>query len=428
MADATDTKDKIDEAEGQSSTELRESLMGLGAQLREMRLKPEDQRSENWAREIRDVGSLVVGLDAEHRIAELTEAADRKAALEGRKGAGSEANGTDVTRVESRSIGRQVVESEQFNSWQESRGGSGVSGDIEVRTLMTEGTYADANASAGLWAPRGTPFLPDFAIDRRRLFVRDMIASGSTELLAIPYIQENNPRAYEEGATAVAEGTAKPEVSMLFTQVIAPVRKIAAWVPVTTEVLEDATTLASYIDGRLGYMLAVREEVQTLNGTGVNADLLGITNAVGIQTQAAVGSSMADVPATIGAAIGLVEDVDGDADGVALNPLDFWQMVTTRHSSWLDGQAIGSTYASPYGEAPLTLWGLRAVRSRSVTKGKAVVGSWANGAQLFDRNKTVIRVGDQHSDYFTNNKVAILAEERVALAVYRPDWFVYCTL
>jgi hypothetical protein len=410
-----------------SSAELRTSLFSLGDTLREMREKDPTTRSEAWAREMRDVAHEVTGLDAELRIAELRErdeAAEKRAA--GRQGAGPEGTGANFEDRETRSLGRQVVESEKFAGWRKSNSqGAGTSPDIEVRTIISEGAYLDPNGSAGLWVARGTPYLPPGAIDHRRLFVRDIIAGGNTTLSAIPYIRENNPRVYEEGATTVAEGATKAEVAMLFTQDVAIVRKIAAWVPVTTEILEDAPTLQSYINARLGYMLEVREEQQILNGTGLGSDLLGIVNFPNVQAQASIAG---DFAATMGKSIGLIENVDGDADGIAMNPLDYWTMVTTRHAEWLDGSPVSAAPGLPFGPAPTTIWGLPTVRSRSVSQGEAIVGSWKTGAQLFDRSHAVVRVGDQHADYFTNNKVAILIEERIALAVYRPDWFVVASL
>jgi len=56
----------------------------------------------------------------------------------------------------------------------------------------------------------------------------------------------------------------------------------------------------------------------------------------------------------------------------------------------------------------LSLWGLTTVRSRQVPQGTIDVGAWKMGAQLFDREGITIRIGDQHADYFTTNKVAIL--------------------
>lgn len=420
-----------------TSAELRTALLETADSLRDLRSKPEDQRSDNWSRELRDSAHVLYAMDAELRAAEMQESDERRTKLlaEGRGGAGTQTSGAPVQGGrEMRSLGQQVVQNEAFTDWQKRSNGSGTSPDLEVRApsviagdpyLIGEGSYLDPNGSAGLWVPRGTPYLPDSAIDTRRLFVRDIMSSGSTTLTAIPYIRELNPRVYEEGATSVPEGTPKPEVSILFTQDLAPVRKIGAWVPVTTEILEDAPTLQSYIDTRLGYMIKVREEEQILNGTGAGADIRGLTQTPNIQAQAA---SSGDHAATIGNAIGLIENVDGDADGIAMNPVDFWTMMTTRHTQWFDGSPVAAAPGLPYGESPKTIWGLPVVRSRSVAVGQSLVGAWKTGAQIFDRTSAVIRVGDQHADYFTNNKVAILIEERFALAVYRPDWFVLATL
>ena len=440
MEAAVDDKPKPELLESEKfSADLRASLYEVGNALREMREKPKDQQSDNWAKELRDTAHLVYGMDAELRIAEMRAADERaeKIAAE-RRGAGPKSTGANLngSKAEHRSLGQQVIENEEYMTWAKRSKGSGTSPDIEVRApsviagdpfLIGEGTYLDPNASAGLWVPRGTPYLPQSAIDQRRLFIRDLLAGGTTELQAIPYIRELNPRIYEEGATSVAEGTAKPEVSIEFSQDLAPVRKLAAWVPVTTEILEDAPTLASYINARLSYMLKVREEEQLLNGSGNGADLRGITQTPNIQSTT---GAMADVPALIGKMIGLVEAVDGDASGIAMNPLDYWTMITARHSTWLDaGLGVSADTGSglPYGQAPQTVWGLPAVRSRSMAEGQLLVGAFRTAAQLFDRSAASIRVGDQHADYFTNNKVAILIEERLALAVYRPDWFVLAT-
>ena len=75
------------------------------------------------------------------------------------------------------------------------------------------------------------------------------------------------------------------------------------------------------------------------------------------------------------------------------------------------------------------VWGLPVIRTRTgVSQGSAYVGAFRLGATLFDRMQTEIRMGNQHSDFFVTNKIAILAEERVALAVHRPDFFVTATL
>ena len=52
------------------------------------------------------------------------------------------------------------------------------------------------------------------------------------------------------------------------------------------------------------------------------------------------------------------------------------------------------------------------------------MGAFGTGAQLYDRQQANIRVSEQHSDFFVRNAVVILAEQRLALAVKRPEAFV----
>jgi HK97 family phage major capsid protein len=192
---------------------------------------------------------------------------------------------------------------------------------------------------------------------------------------------------------------------------------------VTNQVLEDAPTLRSYIDGRLTYMLLIREEEGLLRGNGSSPNLQGILTHSSRQLQPAVAG---DNPATIGQAIGKIELVDGEADGLVFHPTDFWAMMTTRHANPLDG---GFTDAGqPFAGPPTTVWGLNSTRSRAMTTGHVLVGAFNMGAQVFDRTGITIRVTDSHDDYFIYNKTVILAEERLAFAIHRPDFFVDATL
>ena len=201
------------------------------------------------------------------------------------------------------------------------------------------------------------------------------------------------------------------------------IQKIAAWIPVTDEVLQDAPLLASYINGRLTYMVAVREQQQVLNGSGTAPQIRGVLNFSGIQTQAAIND---DPYAGIGLAAGKIENVDGFADGVAMNPTTYWLGVVERYSTQFAGDAVGNGTA-PFGTPTPTIWGLPVIRTRGLAANTNVVGNWRMGATLFDRMSVTIRQSDSHSDYFIKNQVAILAEERIGLAVHRPDFFVNTT-
>lgn len=400
-----------------TAEELQSQLLELGEKAYELRsMKPED-RGDTWINDVRETSSMITLLDTEVKTLEA------RMSLDNAPGPRSANSGQEY---EARSAGELFTAGDEFKEWV----GRGAHRDspaleIERRNLINTITGSTSASDGAVLLPKGDPGMPR-SLSRRRLFVRDLIAPGSTTLSSVPYVRELSPRLWELGASAVPEGSAKPEVFIQFEAADAPVRTVAAWVPVTNQVMEDVPTLRSYIDGRLGYMVLLREEDELLNGPGTGARLLGILNTPNIQTQGAG----ADKPITIGTSISKIELVDGEADGVVVNPVDYWTMAVTRNANQFDGQAMGASYTQglPYATPPETLWGLPVVRSRTIAQGTALVGAFRMGAQVFDRSTVSIRVTDSHQDYFIYNKQVILAEARLALAIHRPDFFVKVTL
>lgn len=389
--------------------ELRTQILAEADKLRELRTKPEDQRGDTHNDDVRRAIDTIHQLDGELLAEERGKTPEPQ---------GPTAANTPLGDDRARSAGEQIINDPRYAEFRGRFGSGHLEMEVnEQRTTLAGGsiafTYGDAG---GPWRPLGTPIPP--VPRQQRLFIRDELNVIQTGLGAVPYIQELNPATNETGATAVAEGAAKPEVTMQFTPALAPVVKIAAWIPVTEEILEDAPTLAGYINTRLSYMVDLREEYQILNGPGTGANMNGIRHTTGLQSQAVIAN---DFPAVIGTAIGKVENVDGEATFVAANPLNFWVAVITRHSTQFDNGFGGN---APNVLSGIT-WGTDCVRTRSMESGKALVGSRL-GATIADRMATVIKMGNQHSDYFTKNMVAVLAERREALLVHRPDWFVEC--
>jgi HK97 family phage major capsid protein len=318
---------------------------------------------------------------------------------------------------ELRSAGQIVIEDEAFKAWAGS-GARGESPSVELRALVAEN---DSNGSSGL-LPVGQPFLVNQR--RQRLFIRDLIGVQQTGLAAIPYVRELNPIANQLGANVVSEGGTKPEATIQLTPDLAPVQVIAVTLPVTTQIVEDGLTLMGYINGRLTYMLKIREEGQILSGSGTTPNLKGILSYSGVQT--VTGST--DALVAIGTAIGKIELVDGFADGVAMNPGDFWAMMTRRTTQSATANT-GQFDAEAFTTSPAQfVWGLPVVRSNSLTAKQTIVGNYSMGATLFDRSQSGVRVFEQHGTFAAENKVLLRAEERLALAVNRPDFFVNVTL
>ena len=389
-------------------TDVRSQLLAAGQYALELRARPADQRGDTYEADVKSAIDAINFLDPVETA--LTRAAAPVPEVRGPRAAFEQ---LEQARV---SPGREFTEGEGYAAFSQ-RGGRGTY-EAEVRTLLLS---ENTDPGAGIWRPVGSPTLQTGTIRQQRLFVRDVLSVQSTGLSSIPYIRELNAATNEGGAQMTAEASAKAEVTMQFEQADAPVRKITAWLPATTEILADAPTLRGYIDNRLAYMILLREEAQVLAGDGNAPNLEGVTVVTGKQTQAAVNN---DVPATVGLAISKIELVDGEADAVAINPGDYWAAMTTRHSTQFDMGFGGMAPA----QQEAFLWGLRAIRTRALASLTSVVGSWRLGATLFQREGVAVTVSDSHSDYFVFNKVAIKGEERVALAIHRPDFFVVTTL
>ena len=86
-----------------------------------------------------------------------------------------------------------------------------------------------------------------------------------------------------------------------------------------------------------------------------------------------------------------------------------------------DGRYI---IGNPQGTLTPTLWGLPVVATQAMTIRKFLTGAFKLGAQLFDRWDARVETGFVNDD-FIKNLVTVLAEERLALAVYRPEAFIY---
>lgn len=416
------------------AADLLSSLTEAGDKLRHLREMPADKRGDTFESDFRETIRQINSWDAELKIAKENERAVLEelqfnaavAADQRSQSRGPSAATGNVTGSEARTLGEMVTESEGFRNWHDNgralRDFRFDFDDVETRALITSST-SDTPA-AGLLRPVGQPIAP--TPRERRFFIRDLLASGTTGVASFPYIRELNPATNETAASATPEASAKPEATMSFVQVTATVHKIAAWVPATEEILEDAPTLRSYIDNRLVYMVKVREEADLIAGveSGANPTVPGITTVSGTQSQSAVQTSATDdIFKTLGTAIGKVENVDGFADGIAMNPIDYWAAMTTRWGT--DGNFDAG---NPFNGPPGTIWGLPVVRTRSLSTSQAIVADWRDGGQVFDRRGVTVRTSDSHDDYFVKNKIAILAEERLAVAWYRPDFFVIVDL
>src|SRR5690606_33843655 len=155
---------------------------------------------------------------------------------------------------------------------------------------------------------------------RDRLYIADLIGSGSLSGQGVRYFTEGG---FEGAFTTVAEAGAKPQVHFTNpTSQYDAVTKIAAFFKLSDETLEDLPFWVSEINNRGLYELAVMEEDQLLNGSGVGSNLTGILNRSGLQAEAS--ASYADNADAIYRAIEKVSlNTNYQADALVIHPSDY---------------------------------------------------------------------------------------------------------
>jgi HK97 family phage major capsid protein len=252
--------------------------------------------------------------------------------------------------------------------------------------------------------------------------VRQLLASGTTDSNQIVYFVESLAT---NAAAAVEELAAKPESALRFARTTDNVTKVATWIPASTEMLEDFRQIASYIDARLRTFLRDEVDDQLLNGDGQDGELLGLRNRSGLTTLLLASGEQNLMDAIHRQITQILIGSFVMPDGIIMNPVDWETAVLTKETG--TGAYIGASPFSPMQSR--TMWGLPVVITQKMTAGRAFIGAFGSMAQVFSKGGISVSMSNSHEDYFTHNKVAILAEERLALAVYRPAAFgeVYLT-
>lgn len=309
--------------------------------------------------------------------------------------------------------GQRFVESDEFKSL--SDGGTVTQGRVAAVSMKTiTSLTTDADGSAGAHIDTQRVQSPMAMIPDRRLTIRDLVSPGQTNSNAIEYVQETG---FTNNAGMVAETALKPESSLKYDLKTAPVRKIAHWMLASQEVLADAPGLQSMIDQRLRYGVAYAEEIQLLNGDGTGQNLFGIRPQATAFNAAFAVEQETEID-KIRLAILQAVLAEYPASGIVLHPTDWAKIETTKDTQ---GRYI---IGNPQGTTAPTLWSLPVVATQAMEVDKFLVGAFRQGAQIFDRMLSTVMASTEDMDNFRKNLVTILAEERLAFTVYRPEAFV----
>ena len=302
--------------------------------------------------------------------------------------------------AEQKSIGEQFIESREFKNFRPTSGAESesVTFNIDIKTLMTTTTAPPETTRSGLLVP-SAQIQPN---------VLDMIPRVRTTQNAHIYLEETT---YTNAVSTVLEGGLKPEVTLGLTEKTAAIRKIAGYVPITDETLEDTPAVMDYVNNRLALMCAQKLEAQVLSGDGINPNILGIYATPGILTQV---KSTDATPDAIRKAITQIRVTGkGQANGIIIHPND-WQEIQLLRTT--DGIYI---WGNPWEAGLDRVWGLPVLQSDAAVEGTAIVADFRFTLLIY-RKEFTIKIGYSGDDWLRNRR-SVIGELRAGFVVLRPS-------
>ena len=346
--------------------------------------------------------------------AETSVPAFRKQIMDGMK---SGATPPVLARAENVSPGEFVVNSEAFKKFVSMRGQRSMAFDIPVN-FRTTGNPA---TTTGLTSIQKEPGIVTLGVQAPR--VADLIPQTATSATTIRYLRENS---LTLAATAVAENGQKPEATWDLTEVDAGVKKIAVIGRVTDEFFNDYDATRDYINSRLAYMVQIQEDNQLLNADGASNKITGLLQTSGIQTEAQAGDTAAD--AIMKAMTKIRVTGFFEPDGIIMHPNDLQNLRLTKdkNGQYYWNGPFGGAYGTPGVPQLPSVWSLPVIWTTQIAAGTCLVGAYRLGAQIFRKMGLTIETTNSDASDFQYNRIAIRAEERLTLAVYRP--LAFCTV
>ena len=293
------------------------------------------------------------------------------------------------------------------------RNGSAKMATIDLTTKADDMTQANSFESTDVV---GEMRVPGIIYDPDRVeHVRDILATGTTTQNAVGYVKEY---AYTDATDVTTEGAEYKQGDFDLKLSTANVRKITNYIIISEEMLEDVQGLTSYILARLPSKIKIKEDYQLLYGHGTGINISGIcTNA------AAYVDNLADSTVTqidvLADACRQVRVHEYKATYMVLHPTDVSAIRLLKDST--------GRYIMPWvfsGAIP-TIAGVPILESTMMTAGDFLVGDFQLGAQVFDRRQVAIEFSKESEDNFIKGMVTVRGSERLALAMYRDNAFVY---
>lgn len=248
----------------------------------------------------------------------------------------------------------------------------------------------------------------------RKLHIRQLLQPGTMTGSTYNYVKETG----YDGPGPSAEGVTKPVMDITLAEVASPAQWIAGFLVASRNMMDDIVAFSSYLQSRLPELLLNAEDNQIINGNGTSPNLSGILDAGNFT--AASTTATAKVAALI-ESIGQLEGFDREANGILVNPADYYGMMlnaTTGGEFTLPDPMVTITNGQVF------LAGVPVFKSTAIAANNFIVGDWVMGANLITREPVRVEFFYEDSTNVRQNNVTVRVEERVALPIYGNNYFI----
>lgn len=327
---------------------------------------------------------------------------------------------------DAKTLGEAFVRSEGYKGLKE-RGYTGsrwTTGPVEVpayggQKLTDAGLVVASITDAGGNLPLNPQVVPGIVpgYPENRLVMADLFGQGTASQNTIIWLEERNnattgplSERYSDSdatVTLTSEGLNKPPAVIDFVKRSQTLDKIAAFLPISDEMLDDEPQIASYINSRLSLFIRQAEDAYLFDEL--------VAAGIGSATGAQLGGANNWFDAVAAGIMEVQREGGLEPDAVIMNPQDFWTMRTFKAGG--TGEYFGGSPFNPPGSNP---WGLRTYVTNAQQTGTAIVGAFKEGATVWRKGGISVEASNSHEDYFRKNLTALRAEQRLCLTVFRP--------
>ena len=278
-------------------------------------------------------------------------------------------------------------------------------------------TFGNAFTTAGASVTYVRPGIIE--LPKRKLHIRELLPGGGMgNKSTFDFVKEITGSGSPIAPTA--EGAQKPQFGLALQETSVRAQWIAGFMKMSVNLLDDVEGMTTFLQSRLPEKLLRVEDEQILDGNGVGSNLLGIQSVGNFTAAAAAVTNRAE---TLVNAISQLENLDREANGILLNPADWYTL-------WLYKGSTSGDYTLPVNlvervGGTMYIAGVPVFRSTAERALDYLVGDWTMGANLITREPARVEFFREDGTNVQTNQITVRIEERIALPVYGNDYFIY---